>query len=289
MFYWIGIYTLHPNGPAKLWAAELIFKSTLRSGLSSASGKVMISKSISGGFSRCKAGIINGSSLGRYRNMLFWIFGHRSLRRSDPTIRSFILLFSRRITLAIRYTMQRSIWWRRKERWLIRIVLLKTRRIDFCTIYPFDQTLTTSYLPSIIRHKYLLFRKWEGYARPISHIIVRCRSVATRGKKALFRAGHLFFFPAVFVMEAKWRYPSYTPISSQNTVNIWISIDYGLLTTKFYYFYLDLELIWDVIVWIFNSKLLLSLLVHTGYRTHAKFSSSWGGYQYSQHDVPKSR
>jgi hypothetical protein len=25
---------------------------------------------------------------------------------------------------------------------------------------------------------------------------------------------------------------------------------------------------------IFNSKLLLSLLVHTGYRTHAKFSSS---------------
>jgi hypothetical protein len=41
----MGVYTLHPNGPAKLWAAELIFKSTLRGGLSSASGKVMISKS----------------------------------------------------------------------------------------------------------------------------------------------------------------------------------------------------------------------------------------------------
>ena len=106
------------------------------------------------------------------------------------------------------------------------------------------------------------------------------------GRKCCSEPDTSFFF---LVMEAKWRYPSYTPISSQNTIDIWISIDYSLLTTKFYYFYLDLELIWDVIMWIFNFKLLLSLLVHTGYRTHAKFSSSWGGHQYSQHDVPKSR
>jgi hypothetical protein len=51
----IDTYTLHQNGPGKLRAAELIFKSSLRSGLSSASGKGIIFNALSPSFSLSSA------------------------------------------------------------------------------------------------------------------------------------------------------------------------------------------------------------------------------------------